>query len=99
MAFGVCSFFASHWSNFIFNKLYCQRETEIKYIKGPLRNKEDRLKSPIKHLLVIIEEYNIEDDGKVIFKVIIIEHSEELKFMPFDCKDPENQGNFLANSN
>lgn len=53
-----------------------------KVYKRALRNKEDRLKSPIKHLLVIIE-YNIKDDGKVIFKAIIVEHSEELKSYAF----------------
>lgn len=41
----------------------------------PLRDIEDRLKSPIKHLIVIIEEYNKENDGKVIFKEVIGEHS------------------------
>ena len=40
----------------------------------PLRDIEDRLKSPITHLIVITE-YNKENDGKVIFKEVIEEHS------------------------
>lgn len=46
----------------------------MKY-KSAIKRYRDRLKSPIKHLIVIIEEYNKENDGKVIFKEVTDEHS------------------------